>query len=142
MDGDLAVTVLAPCDESSVKALMRTGRDTVQIAREYGYSEADIWNCLARTDQPTAPVIPSTQEMHPMSQPRYDSRVKVRASEDGSSVEGYWHTVRQMVDASADALVAVYGANCWARHEYVIYPDGLAFMQSAVNPYVHATASP
>ncbi len=77
-----------------------------------------------------------------MSQPRYDSRVKIRASEDGDSVQGYWNGIRLMVDASADALIAVYGPNCWARHEYIIYPDGIAFMRGPVNQYVHATASP
>jgi hypothetical protein len=85
-----------------------------------------------------------------MSQPRYDSRVKVRESDDNDASVGripgrkmsYWDSVKMMVDASAEDLIRVYGPNCWARHEYIIYPDGVAFLKGPVNQYIHATSSP
>jgi hypothetical protein len=127
----------------TIKFLMLSGWDTQQIAFEYQCSEAEIWNRLARADHP-ALIIPFPQEMRPMSKSK-NQRVwhfKVKASDDGISVSTYWDGIKEMVDASADALVAVYGKNCWARHEYTIRPDGIAFLRGPVNQYVHTTASP
>ncbi len=77
-----------------------------------------------------------------MTQPRYDSRVKVRETEEYSSVDGYWRDVRMMIEASMDALVRIYGKRCFARHEYIILPDGTAFLKGSPNPYIHNPASP
>ncbi len=124
-----------------IRCLISLGWDTYALADEFECPEAEIWNCLARAP-PKARVIPPTKEMPRMAQPRYDSRVKIRASEDGDSVGGYWQGIKEMVSASEDALIAVYGPNCWAKHEYIIAPEGLAFMQGAVNQYVRTPSLP